>query len=133
MSVRRDLHRLLKGKSPVKINPFSWEGSFPYDDKKASKRWDIINALLGAAILDNHYRLQEVWRRLIQSGLPHDSLRRLTKPPMTEKKLMKMAQRWSKDAAYRSRMRVRWAKLFRARYEKITSSLTRSKRWGCSR
>jgi len=130
MSVRRDIYKMLKGKTPVKINPFSWKGSFEYDDQKASKRWDIINNLLGAALIDNHDRLQALWRELIQAGLPSHLVNELTKPPISEDELMRTAERWNKDPKYRSHLRVKWVKHFRDLYNKIATKLEDIKNTG---
>ncbi len=135
MSVRRDIHRILKEVTPVKINPFAWEGSFEYDDEKSSARWDVINALLGAALIENHGRLQATWQKLIAAGLPHDLTTELTRPPVSEEELMEIAGKWNKDPRFRSRLRVEWVRHFRNLYRNITRKISTrpGARTGCGK
>jgi ABC-type Fe3+ transport system substrate-binding protein len=137
MSVRPALYDLLGSRSAVTIDPFDRQvgvgsnGTFVYDEKKASRRWEVINTLLGAALIDNHERLARAWRKLVDAGLPRSELRLLTRPPLSEQKLMSLASEWSEDPALRSRSRVRWIKTFRSRYERIIERLSGSARFGC--
>jgi ABC-type Fe3+ transport system substrate-binding protein len=132
MTVRPDLYPVLEKHSPVTINPFSWKGAFHYDGPKAAKRWEVINTLLGAALIDNHHVLQRAWKALIKAGRPPDLLARLTRAPLSETQLLELAAGWKNDPALRSRWRVRWVKRFRQRYERIVDRLQRHSVGGCN-
>ncbi len=121
MSILPEIHRELAGRTPVRTNPFSWSGGDFYDSAKASARWDVLNALLGACFVDNHAPLVAAWKALVAAGLPAEGLDALTAPPATEEEVLALAARWGKDPELRSRKAASWSRLCRSRYEALAA------------
>src|SRR5262249_37749855 len=77
--------------------PFALAGTLSYDGKKGSARWDALNDLFGAVIVDAHPDLSAAWRAILDSDLSESERRdleeRLFAPPCTEAELMEHAGR----------------------------------------
>ena len=119
MSVRPDLYGAGQGHSAVRVNPFRWKVVSFYDSKRASRRWDLLNDLLGACLIDSHEQLQKAWQAVTRAGLPADGLEELTRPPVSEQGLEALEASWGRDPELRSRMVLRWAETCRNRYERL--------------
>ena len=132
MSVRPDLYGSGLGRSAVHINPFRWKVVSFYDSVRASRRWDLLNDLLGACLIDSHEQLQQAWRAVIAAGMPQDGLEELTRPPISEADLDGLVATWAEDPELRSRTVLGWAETCRNRYAGIVDRFG-SHRSGCGR
>ncbi|MEI8063633.1 MAG: extracellular solute-binding protein [Verrucomicrobiota bacterium] len=111
MSVRPKLYDQLRDVTLVPINPFAQPVTFQYDARKAGARWDLVNGLIGATLIDLHAELAAVFQRT----------RRVPgKPPVTEAEAMKLAGGEWKDPHYRQRKLIEWQRWAQQQYESLT-------------
>lgn len=103
----------------VTFDPYTWKAGFTYDSEKGSRRWGILNDLIGATIIDTHDELVAAWRVVKQ--LPPDDPRvaELVRPPVSDDDLLKMAKTKWNDPAFRARTRAQWCSEARQRYRRI--------------
>ncbi|NLB55827.1 MAG: extracellular solute-binding protein, partial [Lentisphaerae bacterium] len=106
----------------VKFDPGEWKSGFVYDAAKGSKRWTILNDLIGAFIIDTHFELARAWR--VAMTLPESDPRRvqLLTPPLTEEELMKFADGQWNEPAFRASNVSAWTVKAKNLYRNITSS-----------
>lgn len=57
LTVRPDLYGRVEPASVVAVNPFEWDAVVPYQAALAAQRWNLVNDLFGAFIIDVHDRL----------------------------------------------------------------------------
>jgi hypothetical protein len=106
----------------AQTNPFEIEGLGNYDFAKTGHRWPVLDALLGAAILDPHDRLQQAWSALIGAGMPEDGLSALGEPPCGEQEFMELAACWrNMKVSERNRIAAEWGRWARAKYARVTA------------
>jgi len=75
----------------VQFNPFAWQSDFTFDAEVGSKRWSIVNDLIGALIIDQKDLLNRSWRAALADGLTGEEWRRLAAVPISEQEAMQMA------------------------------------------
>jgi ABC-type Fe3+ transport system substrate-binding protein len=103
----------------VTFDPYQWKGGLAYDAARGSRRWAILNDLVGAMMIDTHPELVLAWQKV--KGLPADDARvqDLLLPPLTEADVMSLAGEKWKDAEFRARTCAQWATGARDRYRRI--------------
>lgn len=105
-------------------NPFRVKNTIPYNSKLGIGRWDALNDLIGAVIVDAHPELSAAWRAVRQSGLSEAEKQRLEAelfaPPCTEAELSAHA-RHAAEAGPRTRTATinRWGEEARQRYHAV--------------
>ena len=102
--------------SNVTDNPFLWKAGLRYDSAKGSKRWRVLNDLIGILLIDSHTQLVEAWKREIRNGLTQEGLRGLSAVPVSEAEALDLADRW-KDPEFRSRHMASWMNFAREKYQ----------------
>lgn len=100
----------------VHFNPFAAQSDFTFDAEVASKRWAIVNDLIGALIIDQKALLNQAWRAALADGLTSGELRRLAAVPISEEEAMRLAQEKWQDPAFRNQKLNEWAQFARAKY-----------------
>lgn len=103
-SVRPGIYPKVVGRTPVKLNPFDWSSSFVYDADKGSRRWTVINDLIGTQIIDPHRRLKTL---AFQPSLG--------RPPVSEAEADSLAGLW-RDAGVRTTTVAAWSAFAREKY-----------------
>ena len=103
----------------VRMDPYEFKTGVEFDLEKKNGRWGILNALIGACIIDVHDDLADAWRAL--NHLPPDDprLRALLEPPVGEEELLRMAEERWKDAAFRADTVARWSDEAKNRYRRL--------------
>jgi len=127
-SVLPDLYEKLRGLTAVSANPFLRRGSLRYDADKGSRRWRVLNDLVGALIVDVHDDLVRAWRAVVRRGLVEEELRLLCRPPISEEEALRMADRWD-DQEFRNEQMAKWRAFAREKYERLGGK-PRPDRWG---
>ncbi|MHC4713739.1 MAG: hypothetical protein ACYTAN_10795 [Planctomycetota bacterium] len=84
MPVRTDLYEEFAADSPVRMNPFKHPKGFTYDPGVGTVRYEALNDLIGAVIVDCHSPLVKCWKKMIQQGRHSEALKELSAPPVTE-------------------------------------------------
>ncbi len=100
----------------VPLDPFEWKGGFIYDAQRGSRRWTLINDLIGSVLIDNHRELATAWNR-VRNRRPDDPvIGELTRPPFSEEEGMRLANMEWNQPEQRARIRARWSAEARSRY-----------------
>jgi ABC-type Fe3+ transport system substrate-binding protein len=105
-------------------NPFAARDALEYNNKLGGLRWDALNDLLGAVIVDAQRDLGAAWRAVLESRLSPEERRRLEDdlfhPPCTEAELLEHARRIVADGPRARLLTVnRWGEQARALYAAV--------------
>jgi ABC-type Fe3+ transport system substrate-binding protein len=135
LSVVPDLYRQYPPaeRSIGAADPFALAGTISYDAKKGSARWDALNDLFGAVIVDAHPDLAAAWRAVLDSPCSESERQALEEqlfaPPCTEAELLEHAGR---IAGGNPRLRAeavnRWGEEARQRYRAIRRAAREGRR-----
>jgi len=123
MAVLPSLYEKHKGDTLVAGNPFDIEMPMKYDREKGGDRRGIVNALIGAMVIDTHDELKKACKRLKDRGMPSEYLRRLTRLPLTEQEALEMATTRWRDAEERARIMAEWTGFSRRKLTRIIKEL----------
>jgi ABC-type Fe3+ transport system substrate-binding protein len=126
LSVVEELYRRYppEERSVGDANPFLLSTTIPYDSKVGTQRWDALNDLLGAVVVDAHPELTEAWRAVLKSPLSEENRARLEgdlfRPPCTEAELKEHARRINEESPrVRTETVNRWGEEARQRYREV--------------
>jgi ABC-type Fe3+ transport system substrate-binding protein len=99
----------------VTVNPFAMEGGFVYDFEKGAARWELLNDMVGALIIDTHVDLADGWKRVAAKGkaLPAATFA----PPVSEERALELARTSWKDPVERNKIATSWFSDARKRYK----------------
>jgi ABC-type Fe3+ transport system substrate-binding protein len=100
--------------------PYSYAGSFVYDDKLGSRRWNIVNDMIGTCLIEAHAELARAWKRIIVEDCPADKMRQLGRLPASMEEIEALSGRW-KDARFRLETTRRWAREAQERYRRLSA------------
>lgn len=106
MSVRPALYEQWRGVTLVPINPFAEPISFRYDARKDAARSGVVNAIIGATMIDVHPELVAAARRGTLDG----------RPPIGEEEAMRLATGDWRDTLFRQRKQLEWQRWAYERY-----------------
>lgn len=112
MSVLPALYENYRDKSNVVVNPFEQKKGFTYNFEMGSKRWGLLNDLIGAFVIDTHNDLAKALRAAAKNPQKRAAL---LAPPMPEEKAMALADDWS-DPVIKNEHINKWLEQARARY-----------------
>jgi ABC-type Fe3+ transport system substrate-binding protein len=133
LSVIEDLYEKYPAaeRSVGEANPFAVRGVIRYDSKTGTRRWDALNDLVGAVIVDAHADLAAAWQALLRSSLPAEDRRRLEEelfqPPCTEVELLTHARQIVEESPrVRTGTVNRWGEEARQRYRHVRAEALRS-------
>jgi ABC-type Fe3+ transport system substrate-binding protein len=115
MPVARSAYR---GGSAPAPDPYSFPAALQFDSGKGSRRWSVVNDLMGVWLIDAHAELRAAWKRTISLGCPPDRLVPLCAPPLEENELETMAEAW-KDPRRRQDIMRSWARAAHDRYSAL--------------
>lgn len=94
----------------VPTNPFKARFTFTYNTTLGSRRWSLVNALMGQTIIDVHPHLVRAWRAIID--LPESErapfLARFGEPFITEAESAELAAIWNRDKLRAGQLSNRW-------------------------
>jgi ABC-type Fe3+ transport system substrate-binding protein len=105
-------------------NPFTLSTTIPYDSKLGTQRWDALNDLLGAVVVDAHPELTAAWRAVLRSPLSIEERAlleaELFRPPCIEAELKEHARRINEESPrVRTETVNRWGEEARQRYREV--------------
>lgn len=105
-------------------NPFAMAGTIRYDSRLGNRRWDALNDLFGAWIIDAHPDLVAAWRSVLYNPLTEAERRRLEMelfaPPCSEADLEVYARAITEgNPRTRTLTVTRWGEEARERYRRI--------------
>jgi ABC-type Fe3+ transport system substrate-binding protein len=119
LSVIPGLAKLYGDDAAVQFDPFSFEGGFEFDAERKNRRWQVVNDMIGACIIDTQEELADAWgvlRRLPESD---SRVQALLKPPAPEEELEGLNEKESKDPAFRGDLIARWSRTSAERYRQL--------------
>ena len=119
MCILPELYRQYRDVTLVPINPFTQTFSFHYDPRKGSARWDLLNGLIGATIIDVHPELVAAWRRIAGAGTDSAAVTRFAQPPINEAEAMRLAGAEWRDPRFRQRRLIEWQQWARTKFGSI--------------
>ncbi|MDA3797511.1 MAG: extracellular solute-binding protein [Kiritimatiellae bacterium] len=101
-----------------KANPYDFKSNFKYNTDIASKRWNVLNSMMGTTLIDPHKNLQKAWKTIIDQNLPEEKLKILYAPPVSEEELLQIAESWS-DNRYKLEITTQWAQNAQKKYKSL--------------
>ncbi len=101
-----------------KVNPYESKDTLPYNSELASKRWEILNDIIGSCIIDCHGELKKAWSRI--KDLPEeDNLKqKFFELPFEENMQKQIWESW-KDPIYRNEHTNKWLNFSRNKFKEI--------------
>ncbi len=115
LPVLKSLYRESAAPQP---NPYDFPTGLIYDNDLATRRWTLLNDLMGVWLIDAHSDLRTAWKTLIAQDCPPARVEQLCAPPITEKELEAFARTWNDPRRKQEVMRA-WAMSARSRYESL--------------
>ena len=133
MGIRPDFYEHDLNGLLVPVNPFKIEYPFLYHTGTGSKRWSVVNDLIGQSIIDVHSRLRNCWRAICRVPEPRRSalLAEFSKPLISEEAAMECAGFWRKDPVKARQLANAWMEESVTRYdhlEKLAKKLSAESR-----
>ena len=107
----------------VSLDPFQWKAGFTYNAEKGAQRWNLLNDLIGAYLIDNHHDLAAVWNRVRMLKADNPLVLALARPPLEEEEAMRLAKEDWNQPEKRSRIRSQWSAEARERYQRLAEQL----------
>ena len=97
-----------------KPNPYDFPAGLAYDNELATRRWNLLNDLMGVWLIDAHSDLKAAWQQCMTGdpGVAAD----LCRPPLTEKELEALTPVW-KDSRRKQDVMHQWSNAAQQRYK----------------
>lgn len=96
-------------------NPYSIPAGFVYDNDGGTRRWNVLNDLMGVWLIDAHDDLSAAWKRIIARGARPAEVAALGAPPLSEHELNALIKTW-KDPRRRQDVMLAWSRDAQKRY-----------------
>ncbi|MCX7935299.1 MAG: extracellular solute-binding protein, partial [Planctomycetota bacterium] len=64
-------------------NPYEFKGGFRYDSAKGGARWQVLNCLMGAWLIEPHALLRQAWQTVIARGCHENEVEELCRPALS--------------------------------------------------
>ncbi len=124
-SVLPHLYRLPAEQLAVTVNPFETRAALQYNGKVASRRWNVLNDLLGAVLIDSQTELQQAWAAALRVPDNDEFMEQLTRPPCGEVELLSLADTMRQSPRERNRTIAAWMSDARRRYRAVAEAASR--------
>jgi len=120
-SIRPDVYEDPSIKNTDIFNPYKLKGAINYDFDLASKRWNLLNDMIGALIIDHHQKFKKIWS--IISKIENENLKKLFfKVPVEEKMQKFLWENWN-DPVFRNYYINEWSNFSREKFRSIENRL----------
>ncbi|MGF1678438.1 MAG: ABC transporter substrate-binding protein [Candidatus Methylacidiphilales bacterium] len=105
----------------VPLNPFAITHPFRYDGKTGSRRWSLLNDLIGSTIIDVHSHLRTTWAAILDAPEPLRSelVHTFSLPPISEAESIELARIWRSDPIRARRLTNQWMQDSVAKYRTL--------------
>ncbi len=114
MAIVPSVYKGFEKNSNVQINPFKSKQKFTYDFKTGSARWNFLNDLIGAFVIDTHDDLAAAWKA---AGKNKKKQAALLAPPISESAANALIAKWD-DPVIRNKTINEWLGIAKKRYSK---------------
>ncbi len=101
----------------VTANPFAMESGFIYDFEKGAARWELLNDMVGALIIDTHADLATGWKKAAGPGKTPPAA--AFSPPVSEARALELARTSWNDPVERNKVATSWFSDARKRYKAL--------------
>jgi len=118
LSVRPELYDELAGRMVMTYNPFRQAPGLNFNSGLAEERWQTLNDLFGALIVDPHPLLVRAWQAIKDRDPQSSTWKRLAAVPEDEAAFRKRTEEW-KDPEKRGRTIAEWVGFGRAKYQSV--------------
>ncbi len=108
------LNALYQDADAPKPNPYDFPAGLVYDNELATRRWTILNDLMGAWLIDAHADLKVAWKNSMHQ--PPALIEKLCCSPVTEKELEALIPTWNNPRRKQEVMQ-KWSQDAQARYQ----------------
>lgn len=115
LSVLPGVYTAIKGRAVVSFNPFAGKSGIEFDDDLAADRWQPLNDLIGAGMIDTHQELCKAYLSVKDMPPESTAFRRLVAPPESEEVFQNRASTWS-DPEMRNQVISSWTDFFNIKY-----------------
>jgi ABC-type Fe3+ transport system substrate-binding protein len=122
MSIRPDFYQRYRGTSNIEFSPFDLRQGFIYNAKLSRARREVVQALLGAMLVDSHHELIAAWQAVIRRQLRPEDLAELARMPLTAAEALTLAGGDWKNPVIRNERRIAWQEWARAKYRALCRS-----------
>jgi ABC-type Fe3+ transport system substrate-binding protein len=109
----------------VNVNPFQTKAALRYDGRVASRRWNALNDLIGATLIDSQSELHHAWKSVQQVSNNSDLIEALTRPPCQESELIALAEIVRQSPHRRTVTINEWMAEARQRYRAVARDAER--------
>jgi ABC-type Fe3+ transport system substrate-binding protein len=124
-SVLPHLYELPPGQIAVTVDPFKTKAALRYDGRVASRRWNVLNDLIGATLIDSQPELRRAWVKVLQVPDNADLIEELTRPPCDEGQLVALAE-IIRHSPHERNVTIRdWMAAARQRYRAVAEAAER--------
>ncbi|MEW6203255.1 MAG: ABC transporter substrate-binding protein [bacterium] len=113
MSILPEIYKDARGKSIIRYNPFQGQKGLRYDFDKGTKRWGILNDLIGAFIIDTHSDLTTAWKSAARSKAKKGKFLAF---PISENQAMQWAEKWD-NSVFRNKKINEWLAMAKKKYK----------------
>ncbi|MCX8082541.1 MAG: extracellular solute-binding protein [bacterium] len=118
-SIRPDIYENPAVKNTGIFNPYTLKGTLKYDFALASKRWNLLNDMLGAFVIDQHTVLTKIWS-IIKDD---EALKKLFfEIPVEEKDQKFLWENWN-NPVFRNQYINEWMKFSREKFKTIKQQI----------
>jgi len=112
MSILPEVYKTLGTQANIPVNPYQGGSLLKYDAAKGSKRYVIVNDLVGALIIDSHKELVDAVKR----GAGKSAGSKLGVPPITEQQALQYADSIASNPQLRNKLIADWTVFARNKY-----------------
>ncbi|MDD3726086.1 MAG: extracellular solute-binding protein [Candidatus Ratteibacteria bacterium] len=120
-SIRTDVYEDPALKNTEIFNPYTLKGTIRYDFELASNRWNLLNDMLGALVIDPHNRLRKVWSIILKEN--SEPLKKMFfKIPVEERDQKFLCENWN-NPVFRNHYINNWVNFSREKFYFIEKSL----------
>jgi hypothetical protein len=118
MPIVEPVWRAHRARATVALDPFAARRNLRYDSRLGSQRWSLVNGLIGTLLVDLHRELVTGYQSVVAAGSPPVALELLTRPPLAEAEVERLAGGDYRDPSRRNRLLAGWAREALDRYRR---------------
>jgi ABC-type Fe3+ transport system substrate-binding protein len=107
----------------VPLNPFTIDYPFHYNTALGSRRWGVINSLIGMGVIDVHTHLRRAWAAIHRAPASQQPglLAAFTQPLVTEAEALELATLWRTDKIRARRLENEWMARSVEKFKKLSA------------
>ncbi|MDR1305119.1 MAG: extracellular solute-binding protein [Verrucomicrobiales bacterium] len=112
------------------LNPFAQNYSIPYRPELGSRRWNLVNDLIGQTVIDMHPQLRRCWQAILSVPAADRGpfIEKFTAPFISEAAASASAALWRQDPAAARALAESWMKQAVQRYQTLEQEIHKTYR-----